>query len=323
MNLQAQKAGERADQLIAEMQQANSIPDESAKQGNTDHQQAAPSQSFDDDQAPKKPEHLDKSELEKLQQRFTVLEGKYRSEVPKLHSIIRDQKQQIQTLQSKLSDQNEGSGEYFKEFSEEFGEETAQKLQSGIDKLLADKIPAQSSNQNQSVDQADQHKEQYVIDIVGGAEAFQRIDTNPEFNAWLDKYDTNTGKQRRQMLVENFQAGRLNETADMYLQWASRQQQPEANQQKQSSGTNNILEEQVQPGSVKASQTQSGKKTYTMSEYKAILTDLSRNQWYRNSQAGRDKAAAIQNELDAAFMDGRIINDIAQEPVTDPYKMNG
>jgi len=326
MNLQEKKANDLADELVAEMLQRQSIPNQDAEHGNTEPQQAAPVQpGLDTDLAPTpEPEYQANSELEKLQQSYKVLEGKYRREVPELHRMIRDQRQKyeqtISDLKKQLTEQK-SSVNYFKGVSEEFGDKTAQIIQSGVVELLDDRIPAQTQTQDEGVELQNQKKLEFIAHLVGGKETLDRIDDDPGFNAWLDKFDTNTGTQRRQLLFDHFHAGRLNETADMYITWSSEQQQ-HAKPQPEQSTQQQILEEQVQPGSVKNTQPQQNlKRTYTMAEYRALSDDIVKNKYYRVTEEGRAKAAAIQGELDAAFNEGRVLENVP-EGVKDPFKFS-
>lgn len=320
MNEQAKEAGARADELIKQLQ-----AEQQQESGNTDIQQSTPAETEPKaDGAPVVQEHPDKSELDKLRQKYSVLEGKYRSEVPRLHSALREQQERYESQIAELKQQAEQAKtepNYFSDIAEEFGEETANKLQDSFDKMLQDKIKPQNEPvPDQSVDHVSQGKIQYVMDMVGGQQAFNSIDNDPGFNAWLDQYDQYTGKQRRQILQEHFSSGRLNETAEMYRSWSSQQQPQQPQQQTQQQ---QILEEQIQPGSVQSAQnTQQGKRIYTSSEYKELMTEISRNQSYRRTEAGRQKAEAIRSELDAALAEGRIRNDIEAPDATDPYRMN-
>lgn len=325
MNQQAKQAGERAEQLLRELNEQSATPPPDQQAGNTDL--SAPALSDAPPRGAQDAEDPKDGEIKSLKHQLSVLQGKYRAEVPRVHQLMKQQTEKMQSriedLERQLSEKN-ARKDYFSSVAEEFGDETAQKLQSSVAGMLEDRIPAsqQTIQSEQNIDEIMRSKEQYVIDLVGGHDAFHKIDTDPGFNAWLDEFDPRTGVQRRQSMIATFQGGQLSDTADVYLEWAKKQAQP-APKSSQDNTNRSLLEEQVQPGSVQNTQnTGTLKKTYTSSEYKSIMTDLARNQKYRRTEEGRKQAAAIRNELNAALSEGRITHDIPPPIVTDPYKLD-
>ena len=332
MNRQAQEAGRRADELHQQLIAAN-------QPGNT--AQAATPEQPSTQQAP---EHTSAGTQEHQgdtwEQKYRVIEGKYRKEVPELHQEIRrlqvglgDKDREITDLKQKLEAaqfqtakpsapvQADANGQYdFDQIEDDHGVELAnvlRQMQGTIAALQtenqqlksagaqkpqpAQQADAQPANGQPKVDALTKQRIDFVIDLVGGVNEFNRIDNDPNFTAWLDQQDHPAyPESRRDNLQRLFAQGKLNEAAAYFITW-----------DRSVNGSSNAaddLQEHLQPGVNRGGgQVQQGHgKIWTRAEIRELQKQFSVNPKYKTPE-GRKQAEELEAEFLVAGMQGRII----------------
>ncbi len=324
MNRQAEEGDRLADEMLAELMDKrntgkptpNSKPDESDKSVVTQVQ--APAKEV-------KPEHQPATNT--LQQKYDVLRGKYENEVPRLHSQLRDVNHKLKVALEELAARpatpatpandiaKEQPDDPIEAIRESFGDELANQMQALMDARAPKQIPKQeapeqklkpkdeSTQEPGPSKQQSEEWEEFIVNEVGGQTAFDLIDEDPKFNAWLAEYDPQYNLVRRNALVRFFRAGQLSKAAGFYIDWRSSQDSKKL--------TDNTLNEQLQPEAVASDISQQrtdGKKVYTMEEWGLLYDEISSNAKYRNTEKGIEKGDAIEKELDAAMKEGRVID---------------
>lgn len=331
MSRQAQEAGRLADELHAKLIAENN-PENTVNAALTDPKAS---------QAPEYPgagtqEHQD----ENWEQKYKVIEGKYRTEVPALHQehrrlmqvvqgherTIGDLKEQLTRANAELAtrqgQQQTASGdERLQQIAEDYGSDIASVIRDLQTKVAAletenQQLKSQGTQVQQNaqapapqpapaVDPMLKSRINFVADLVGGEAELNRIDNDPQFNLWLSGQDHPAyPESRRENLQRLFVSGKLKEAADYYITWREQSGNGGAK-------ATDLLGEHEQPGVNRGSLTGADGKSgrvWRMSEIRILQKQFSIDRAYRSPE-GRQKAAALETEFIAAGREGRIIND--------------
>lgn len=329
INKQAAEAGRQADELhqriIAEMN------------GNT-VQAAAPGQPTSTPALEDPSAGTQEHQNDTWEQKFKVIEGKYRAEVPLLHQRVRtlemalqDKDQDISDLKQKLVEAKTAQPTAqpsqpsplanFDQIEDEFGTgvaDTLRAMQGQIEALKAENQSLKSGGgQPQAapvrepeapaaqpqIDPLSKQRMDFVVDLVGGLAEFNRIDNDPNFNLWLDGQDHPAyPESRRENLQRLFSQGKLSETAAYFISW---------NQSvKGGARPADALQEQLQPSVTQGGGNpadERGTKIWTISEIRELQKQFAVSPRYKTKE-GRAEAEALEAEFLAANQQGRIIN---------------
>ncbi|OUR99230.1 hypothetical protein A9Q81_11690 [Gammaproteobacteria bacterium 42_54_T18] len=259
------------------------------------------------------------------EQRYNVLQGKYNKEVPDAIDSVRRVQQEKSELVIKVNGLNQQVSELTQaleaiknpepDHSEkigtvrsDFGDEVADLL-ADSQKEIADLkgVIAESKKpepepavqgDSQDEDPAAKHSINHVMTRVGGEEEFNRIDSDPDFNAYLNEIDPLYGTQRRNVMQSLFAKGDLETVSNYYISWNA--------QQKAALASADRREELIEPASLNGGEQAEVKKTYKQSEIPEIFTDLTHNPKYKTIE-GQAEAEAIEQDLHLAMTEGRIL----------------
>lgn len=334
MNHQAQEAGRRADELHAKL-----IADINA--GNTEDE-ATPGANPNVTPAPNasagSPEHQSE---ETWEQKFKVIDGKYRVEVPALHQekrrlmqVIASHEQTIAALNAELATRQPGQQmpasdehvERLRQIEDEFGSDIAgvlRELQGQVVLLQRENQLLKATPQGQQqMGQTDveapaqpqpaglgEREKSLIAELavyVGGEAELNRIDRDARFSAWLNEQDHPTSSESRREAMQRllFQEASPEKAASYFITWRNQSSKGGATPAGQ-------LDEHQQPPVNRGGSNAGGNsgKIWRMSEIRALQKDFSVKPIYRTPE-GRKQAEALESEFLAAGSENRIINDL-------------
>ena len=251
---------------------------------------------------------------ETWQQKYRTLKGMYDAEVPRLHAQMKELNARVEQMQrdaqtpkqeavpeqpKKLvtDDDVAAFGADLIEVQRKVAREVAAEFTKDIESLRAenDKLREQLMQTGQQVSAAS--FEQKLFQLVPN---FQKVNADPKWIAWLDEVDPLIRAPRKTVAQEAFNRGDADAVA-YYVQMFEASQAPV----EQAKPRTAELERQIQPSrsaATTATPTPKG-KTFTNSDIQAMFNKAS-----QMARTGRlDEARKLEAEIDAAFMDGRVV----------------
>lgn len=301
---QVAEAAEKAKQIHAEMM------------GNTEQPPAAPAPDTnpppvsDPLKAPAPEQQGD--DYATLQQRYNVLQGKYRAEVPRLAETVRTLETKIQELTQKLDqaatsqqkpDEALGpSQEEIDQFGPEFAAFVQKASRAELSReLLAltkrlDAIEHRAKNTEQAVQLS--AEDRFLAQLAEAVPNWKTINSSPAWLQWLGEIDPLSGVPRQALLDNAHAAGDVVRVAGFFttfLGGASGAQKPSGSQP-------TISPPAGRGGNPPPTAGGGEKKTYTRAEIKSFYDDKRRGLY-----AGREQEAMrIEQDIAAAANEGRV-----------------
>lgn len=255
-------------------------------------------------------EKVEDAEVEKLRQRYSSLQGKYNSELPRLNAQVRDLEARLQQmteanqkLQDTLSKQEASQGYLTKEDVASYGDDMidlvrrgareemknynafAAKMQREVDELKAQ--VAQNSQQAASYATGT-----FYADLSRDCPDWETQDKDQEFITWLQESDPILGVSRQEAL--NAATARLDghRVAAIFNAYRT---------QKQQKSHSNPLARQVSPErSTAAAPTAQPEHIWTQAKI-AEVYELA-----RRGEISKDEFKALEQEIDAAVAAGQV-----------------
>ena len=247
-----------------------------------------------------------------FEQRYLSLQGKFNTEVPRLSATVKylederiNLQGQVARLQQDLANsrnspvenkqEHQGdASQYFGDFDEGIGTGVKNAIDDAV-KPLQEKI----AKNEQAEAETNQHNDAIntVVQMVGGSDAFTKIDSNAEFTAWLNEGMSPLDQRpKRHVMMDALSRGDLSNVANFYITWAD-SQQPEP------SAPTVDLNEQLQPDTTRATSTPQAGKTYSRADIAAFYKDKTMGK-YKGQEA---EARSIEMDIIAAQSEGRIV----------------
>lgn len=246
------------------------------------------------------PEPEAKPEVDVSEQRFRVLQGKYNSEVPRLHERIKELEASLQATLTKAPSEAPASStddDFSPEFREDYGE-VIDIVSTVVDRTLNEKLkPLQEQVEKDRRMVEQEAADRYQADIrrlVTGD--FEATNQNPAFIAWLsDTVEPFTGASMHTLLNAAHQTGDAARVATIFNTWLAQQGGNKADRR----------ETMVSPEKAGSATARQGaeKPSFTRAQVKQFYADLSIGK-YKGQEA---KAAAIDKQIHAAMVEGRIM----------------
>jgi hypothetical protein len=243
--------------------------------------------------------------------RFNVLRGKYDSEVPTLHTKVRELTSQLAESEKALvKARSEGAGtdsavpdEKLAEFKDTFGEELVDFVTRMIEqrsepKQQDDNVEKLSERLNRIEEEKRQEAEaNFWTDLSRVVPEFQKINQEPGFLQFLAGYDPSSGKQYQTELGESQRNLDARGVADIFKLYLSQSEAKSPKAEK---------DEDVSPrraggGDPVAASAASGRGK--------IWTGADIDKFYRDKSAGKvkgDEAERLEADIFAAQKEGRI-----------------
>lgn len=245
--------------------------------------------------------------------RYDVLQGKYNSEVPKLHQEVRELKQTIAEKDRELETASKSAGnpqgdltdEQMAEFKEAFGEEVVDFVARMVEQKAGTKTDDSKVEElNERISRFEQEKAEdaearFWSDLEEAVPNYLKINQDPAFLRWLGEYNPKTGTTYQEALVSAQQAGNALGVADVFKLFLK--QSPGTSEPAQKKG---VPEEDIEPRA-------SGNSTPPPSAGRGRVwsgSDIS--DFYRDRMKGkfsREEAERLEADIFAAQKEGRVV----------------
>lgn len=243
-----------------------------------------------------------KKDDETWEQRYRVIEGKYRAEVPRLNADNRELRQQLDALKNEFEVlKSRGTQTPSSLISAEDREKYGDDLLDVIKRAAQEQVAAKDVE----ISELKRQLESVTTTTAKTADLsfFDQLGTlvpdwvvingDDQFLKWLDEYDEFTGRTRQDLLSEAEQARDANRVARFFTSWKSSQTASATNSQRQ-------LESQVAPDSKRASSPPPGKRFFSRREIADFYAAA------RRGEIGSKEMVAMESEIHAATIEGRI-----------------
>jgi hypothetical protein len=236
------------------------------------------------------------------EQRYKVIEGKYRAEVPRLNADNRELRQQLEALQNEVEQlKSRGTPEPSSLISAEDREKYGDDLLDVIKRAAQEQV----SSKNGEIAELKRQLESVTTTTAKSAEVsffdqlgslvpdWVSINGEDQFLKWLDEHDEFTGRTRQDLLSDAEKARDANRVAKFFSSW-------KATQESQTTNTQRNLEAQVTPDSNRVSKPPVGKRFFTRSDISAFYAAA------RRGEVSAKDMVAMEAEIHAATLEGRI-----------------
>jgi enoyl reductase-like protein len=305
---------------IAEMEKAMMAP---APVDSTDVGENTQTESPQQSEAPVATEQVTSTETpapqaeEKWEQKYRILQGKYDAEVPRLHQQNKELATQLQTLQAQVTELakpkeapkqeerlvTEADEEAFgkdlldvqRRIAREIMREHVAPLQGELSKRDARIEQLENMLTRTQGDVTSMTFEQQLERVVPD---FSKINADPKWVAWLDAVDSN-GDSIRPRAEAAYNAGDIGKVAkyvEAFKATLAPVRKNESNQQE--------LRQQVAPPKTATPQSNvpQGERVYTEAEANRLWDKVTK----LYTQGKNDEGLSLENELSAAYAQGRI-----------------
>jgi hypothetical protein len=308
-------AGNRADQLMAQLAAAkqqsltagqHAVPQASEVSNNTQQPETPASQTPTPSNAPSTeqpatpPAGNASAVDETLEQRFRVLEGKYRAEVPRLA----EQLKQATTLNAELRAQLEAAtakSHVTDEDREAYGEDQIEVMK----RAARDAVAAELAEKNQRIAQLEAQfqrvagattemtAKQFTDSLTAQVPDWVSVNGDKEFKSWLGHVDPMSGLTRDALLndaAEKFDVARV-------VRFFAAFKEQKGSRAKQA---DSALASQVSPDSSRTPEVQQPKRYWTSSEIAAHYENV------RKGKVSAEDAKKLDVEINLAAREGRV-----------------
>jgi hypothetical protein len=294
------------------------------------------------------PPHEPNAELEQLRQQLAKAEndlrtwrGRYDAELPRERDARMRLEAEIESLRARITetptqkfelpeydaptkDELENYGQDMFDIAKRYVMADVTKLMTALEDRLLKKLESVNAAVGTTKNQVAQTAKERFLERLGGAiKGWQKIDSSPEFNAWLDEIDPLYNLPRRNALdiaVQNLNDDHTARifTAFLNQQGAGESQSTKAPNAAPASGTEPsgataqqsaaapTLEDFAAPGKPSPSQTpepaKPGAKIWTLAEIKSFYSEVSRGS-YRSRPEEKDR---IERDIAEAQREGRV-----------------
>lgn len=252
---------------------------------------------------------------EKWEQKYKTLKGMYDAEVPRLHADLRDLKAQVDNLRKAsetkpvepakpaapaklVTDADvEAFGSDLIEVQRKVAREVAAEFRGELDAMRAEneKLREQLTSTGTQVSEASFEQRLYRM-----VPDFEAVNADPKWIAWLNEVDPLLRAPRSSVAQQAFNRGDAEGVAHYVslFKQNSKPVEPTADKTEE-------LERQIQPnrGATSATPTSQKGKVYADADIQKMFrkaTDL-------NIRGQSDAAKKLEAEIDAAYMEGRVI----------------
>jgi hypothetical protein len=271
------------------------------------------------------PEETLESKLEKAEQRYKVLQGKYSKEVPEFAGRLADQSRRIQELTDEIGElktatQTEkvvGKAKGLLEDLESDPDITWLKTEypdvyrsmgKALEKLstnLTEKIQALSSKLSDQEVETKAGRKNKFYEEVESIPDYQVVNTSQEFNDWLDNTDPLTGFPRRSILNDACEKYDYSRVRNFFSEF-KRITTPVTPVSAVKPGVGDVAITRATTKSRPVDQTVNQPKIIKASEVKGFYDDVQKGR-YKGREADMAKREA---EIDLAIAEARIVRDI-------------
>lgn len=246
-----------------------------------------------------------------LEHRFSVMEGKFKAEVPELHQQLRAEREEKARLQAQLEamrtpepppEPKSRMEMYGLDESEaEFGEELLSTTEKVVDHRVGEINKAFDQKLSRIEERlTEQSRQRFAVELDREVPGWRKLYDQTAFTNWADDFDPMRGMTRQEMLndaARQFDAQRVKMILSEYRK---------GNGGAVPAVQKTSVESQVMPAQTVATQNprpaaSTQKKTYTRQEYDTAMDRLALMVVEHPVEADK-----IRNELESALAEGRI-----------------
>lgn len=226
--------------------------------------------------------------------RFDVVEGKYRSEVPRYAEEVRQLRARIGELEQQLSAQPPAKGPESDALVAKYGEEFVRDIRNLVPQAADESL----RNKVETIEKltVDQLRDRFYRDLSGAVPEWEALNTDPKFLDWLGGVDDLSGAPRVTMFDKaagEFNVPRVVAFFKTYLAANQSEQKPPQQEQRQ--------REVIAPDASRASApAPSARKVWTHAEIDRFYTDV------RRGVIPAAEASNIERDIFAAQRENRI-----------------
>ena len=241
-------------------------------------------------------------ELRKANERYSVLQGKYNAEIPRLHEELRNLRSQLEKKPEKKPEQPEKTVDP-KDY-EDFGDEMVQlveytKTQDGVIRELREEVKTlkeEIGNVNNRQTQTDE--ERFWTTLDNAVPDWEDVNRDKQFLDWLAVKEPLIGASRQDIL-DNARNS-LDSARVITLFKMFKEEKDQANKKSDS------LKRQVVPERKKgtAPSDTANKPTFSMGDFRAKMAELDKQR--TAGQLSQDAYQKKFNELHTAYREGRV-----------------
>ena len=237
---------------------------------------------------------------ETWEHRFKTLTGKYSSEVPRLAAELRELKGKLDQRERELEEMKKAP-EITKmikpEDIEEYGQPFIDLVQRAAQDVVSKK-DAEIAKLQSKIDQIENRttanaEADFYSKLADSVPDWLTVNENSDFHSWLSEPDELTGAER-QLLLQDAEAKRDHKrVARFFLRWKETQSE-------RASGASQSLSSQVSPSVATSQDVPPPKRIWTGPELDRFY------QLVKQGRIGADEAAALEADINAALVEGRI-----------------
>ena len=248
-------------------------------------------------------------------QKYKTLQGMYDKEVPHLHSEVKTLTKELEALKESLTKKAE---EVPKQEQKLVTDEDVQNFGEDLIEVQR-KVAREVASEFESRIEAMQAENQELRNLVGDTDNrisettfetrlhrldpdFHNLDSDPNWIAWLDEVDPVLRAPRRTIALQAYQSGDAEGVAYYVDMFRSSMVKEEPAQEK---SANQELERQIQPVRTAANATPTSQKGRTYSN--GDIQKMFHKAAMLNSTGKLEEANKLEAEIDAAYMQGRVV----------------
>jgi len=251
-------------------------------------------------------------EQEDWEHKYRVLKGKYDKEVPRLHKEIKQlrrekeelyrrlellervvsmQKQQSETPQAP---QVEEEDEEIKKFKEDYPE-IYRAIERILQKKVLSKVEKELGDLSKNVTE-----QQFYAQLTSLVPEWRELNTDPDFLAWLQEEEGDTGLTRHQLMLSAYEQGNAPAVAKFFKRYLAQQRNNDSEpvEKKPAPATKNVAPPHRKTSS---SVREGAKKIFKESEI---------NEFYRLCALGKispEQREKMEKEIIDALVEGRVL----------------
>lgn len=297
---------------------ADDAPDETPPMDESDGVTQSPSSESQPAESPasKQPDSKWDNEEEKWEHKYRRLQGKYDAEVPRLHAELKDANARLQKLEQALEQkaqaepapQEEAKPVVTQEDIDAFGEDlvdlqrriaadVVRNVQGELEKLRTENAELRKSLQDTGSQIGAVSFEQQLYQLIPD---FGQINTDKRWIEWLNEFEPMIQGPRRAVVQDAYTRGDAQAVkgyVDLWRQTVGEKKSTKADRQQE-------LQKQVQPSRAHnpSPPDRGGQKTYSDQEARNIFARIQK----LVTQGRYDEAAKLENEISAAYAEGRV-----------------
>lgn len=274
---------------------------------------AAPPAVLETPQVPAAPAEPPVVQTANWEEKYRVLDGKYKAEVPRMAQEIRGLKDTIEELRTTVTKATAPppaspvpiptEGMTLKQVEETFGEDWAKAVVAIAAQIADDRVTRVRQDfqpQLESVEKrsAETARDSFIRELTTLVPDWQQIDTDDNFTVYLDEVDELSGRSRRQFFSEADKRNDARRVAKFFTTFKGNSTAPAPTAPP--AATNPAVEALLQPSTTRVTEVPKGKKVWASADIRQFYVDVRRGR-YTPQETQR-----IESDIFAAQRENRL-----------------